>query len=690
MTRVASPNYDSCGRLLQREDAVAYRDRGHRERSQHCTPPPGLAALWRQTLGDPRVTIAVLDGPVDRSHPAFADADLTLLPTLVPAVADGGPASQHGTHVASVIFARHDGRLRGVAPRCRGLIVPIYRDGPDGSLAPCSHIDLARALLQAAQHGANVVNISGGQLEQTGTAHPLLADAVQTCAARGVLIVAAAGNQGCECLNVPAALPTVLAVGAMDSRGEPLDFSNWGQSYRTQGVLALGENIPGAIPGSGIVTQSGTSYATAVVSGVVGLLLSLQLQCGQKLDAQAVRKKILDSALGCEYQQIADCRRVLAGRLNIPGAVSQILEGVRSMDQPTDSPQQTPASPPESIDTAPPPTPAPSAPVETAAVEPADLGACTPSSPAAATPASTIEPPRRDDSTAAAPVDPGLVLPAACGCQGAAPPQLVYALGQLGTDFGTEARRDSIIQAMDPEANNPYDPHQLLAHLKKNPADAAAIIWTLNLDATPIYAIVPAGPFARETYGRLGQFLDEQLNEGVERVSVPGHITGQVRLFTGQIVPIVHPEYRGMFSWTIRALVEGVCGKPPDQNASKQDQEDYACKTKGVGDFLERVYHELRNLGITPQERAINYAATNAFNAKEIIVDALTNDMQLDTIEVERSPICRPDSDCWDVKLTFFTPSKVFEVARKVHRFTIDVSDVIPVTVGLVRSWFVR
>ena len=64
--------------------------------------------------------------------------------------------------------------------------------------------------------------------------------------------------------------------------------------------------------------------------------------------------------------------------------------------------------------------------------------------------------------------------------------------------------------------------------------------------------------------------------------------------------------------------------------------------------------------------------------------------MQLDTIDVERSPICRPDSDCWDVKLIFFNPSKVFEQARKVYRFSIDVGDLVPVTVGSVRSWFVR
>lgn len=60
--------------------------------------------------------------------------------------------------------------------------------------------------------------------------------------------------------------------------------------------------------------------------------------------------------------------------------------------------------------------------------------------------------------------------------------------------------------------------------------------------------------------------------------------------------------------------------------------------------------------------------------------------MQLDTLEVERSPIGRPDSDCWDVKLTTLNPSKVFEQARNVYRYTIDVSDLVPVTAGLVRA----
>ncbi|HXQ73399.1 MAG TPA: hypothetical protein VN844_23055, partial [Pyrinomonadaceae bacterium] len=59
----------------------------------------------------------------------------------------------------------------------------------------------------------------------------------------------------------------------------------------------------------------------------------------------------------------------------------------------------------------------------------------------------------------------------------------------------------------------------------------------------------------------------------------------------------------------------------------------------------------------------------------------------LDSITTEKSPICRPDSDCWDVKLTFFNPARRLDQAREIYRLTIDVSDVVPVTVGQVRRW---
>jgi cyanobactin maturation PatA/PatG family protease len=302
---------------------------------------PGLQQLWAETLGHPDICLAILDGPVDQSHPSLAAANLTHVETLVPNVPDRGPASHHGIHVASIIFGQHGGPVKGIAPRCRGLVVPIFKDGTDGSITPCSQLDLARAITQAVEAGADVINISGGELTPSGAAHPILADAVQACADRNVLIVAAAGNEGCECLHVPGALPSVLAVGAMDNQGSPLGFSNWGAQYGIQGILAPGENIVGASPDGGASAQSGTSYATPIVSGIAGLLLSLQLKLGQESNPQAVRTAILESAYACDPKAISDCRPFMVGSLNIPGAHSLVTKEHRggSAAQPAEGSQ---------------------------------------------------------------------------------------------------------------------------------------------------------------------------------------------------------------------------------------------------------------------------------------------------------------------------------------------------------------
>src|SRR5262245_32366242 len=128
---------------------------------------PGLSELWEETRGDPDISIAVLDGPVDLSHPCFEGAALSALSTSVSATAEAGRAVEHGTFVASLLFGRHGSAVAGVAPECRGLIVPIYADGTDGALKAATQTDLARAINQAVSGGAKVVNVSGGELSSS-------------------------------------------------------------------------------------------------------------------------------------------------------------------------------------------------------------------------------------------------------------------------------------------------------------------------------------------------------------------------------------------------------------------------------------------------------------------------------------------------------------------------------------------
>jgi len=275
--------------------------------------------------------------------------------------------------------------------------------------------------------------------------------------------------------------------------------------------------------------------------------------------------------------------------------------------------------------------------------------------------------------------------------------QLVYALGTLGYDFGSESRRDSFKQLM-PAYDlgsgtmvpaNPYDARQMVDYLASDISEARSMIWTLNIELTPVYAIEPKGAFARETYIALqellaGQIQPEDSEDYIERVSIPGILTGRtVRLFSGQVVPLIEPQNtRGLYGWKVNTLINAALGTV---SASEGEADEDAMR-RTLGSFLNRVYYDLRNLGTTSQDRALNFSVTNAFQAASTFSQAVAQGMELDSITVEKSPFCRMDSDCWDVKLKFFDPENSRR-AKKIFRFTIDVSDLIPVTLGEVKTW---
>jgi cyanobactin maturation PatA/PatG family protease len=647
-----------------------------------------LNPLWRESTGSSSICVAVLDGPADLSHPCFEGANIAQLTTLASGSANQGAATRHGTHVASIIFGRHDSLVPGIAPGCRGLIVPVFTDGGHGELAPCSQIDLARAITQAVGHGANIINISGGQLAASAESDRLLANAVQLCKDNNVLIIAAAGNDGCECLHLPAAIETVLAVGAMTGQDKPLPFSNWGEAYKAQGILALGEDVLVAATTGRVALKSGTSYATPIVSGVAALLLSIQKRHGQKPDPHGIKEVLLNTALPCAPQHSQEDQRCLAGRLNISGAYTKVVT-LTSQPMFASNPKHSMT---ESIETVASDQPTADSINHLAGIHSSEVAD------------------HRQEQLASLQVDTGIdntvdaLLPITsenplskpshgmgsqnytdtsvmasgvggdCKCSTGGTAQLVYALGQLGTDFGTQARNDSFTQAMPPDTS-------LLEYLDQNPWEAQSIIWTLNLDATPIYAILPNGAFSTVTYERLRQFLADP---SIERVSIPGYIGGKVRLMSGQVVPAIIPDVRGMCSWSTDALVASLIEISfAPQELTPAQNEDFGNR---IREFMDRIYYDFRNLGVTPQERALNFAATNLFQAASALGNKALKDRDLDSISVERSPICRPDSDCYDVKISFFDPENSRR-SRRISRYTVDVSDVVPVTVGAVRSW---
>jgi hypothetical protein len=263
-----------------------------------------------------------------------------------------------------------------------------------------------------------------------------------------------------------------------------------------------------------------------------------------------------------------------------------------------------------------------------------------------------------------------------------------------------------------PESHPPFPPPLIgppkgYRHYPAHLSEATELIWTLNIELTPVYAIRPSGNFSTETYQRLVEFLSGQVRpmddeHYVSRVSIPGVLTGEtVRLFSGQMVPVMVPHLRAMFAWNERQLILEALkqlGIDPNTDAGKT-------AARQLRNFLMRVYYELRNLGQTSQERALNFAGTNAFQAASIMVELAREHpnpptqegqaapppiplFELQSISVERSPFCRIDSDCWDVFLKFFFPESILR-ARDLYNYTIDVSDLYPVTIGLARRWSV-
>ena len=708
---------------------------------------PGVADLQASCAKAADVTIAVIDGPIDADHSVFKQARLEQRGRNIRPADTAAPSRAHGTQVASILFGQSHSALLGVAPACRGLIIPVFTDTSDGGIRPCSELDLAEAIRIALNEGADIINISAGRTSGTGAANAHLTAAIDECAQRGALVVAAAGNDGCDCMHVPAALPGVLVVGAHDETGKPMGFSNWGEAYRPRGILAPGKNITSASAGGGFASVSGTSFAAPLVTGISALLMSKLIERDEQPDGARIREAIVASAHRCDPISTGQCERYLAGRLNVPGALEHLnidpgnskpvvataQKGSVTMEQ-----DQTVAPLDDEAYASPVAADGLSAQLKSlesmVASLSQNLGALQPQT-AAPPPALIAEPPAVAPSDLAT-IPETAITPAACcdACAAAEGRQLVFALGKLSYDCGTEARMDSIQSQMpfaqwrkkksdrseedpdyDPEeeeyervfpegyspsVNNPAD---MVRFLRASPETAPALTWTLKLNDTPIYAILPQGFDVDRTFAHLVNILAMQVRSAkvvaeagenpktvpppaIERMSLPGIVNGQAHLLDGLTVPSVRPARAGMFAWRTRDLVEKLDDFP--KKGPNDDGKKGAFNPRdGLRTFLSRIYEELRNTGLSAQERAINFAATNAYQASDIFVKLRGRNLHIEKFEVVRSPVMRPDADCWDVKMTFYDPAAITTKPREVYFYTIDVSDVIPVSVGAARHW---
>ncbi|MFD0313844.1 type VII secretion-associated serine protease mycosin [Streptomyces flavalbus] len=236
---------------------------------------------WQTTKGA-GITVAVLDTGVDDQHPDLVG---NVLDThdLVGFGAGRGDATwaKHGTAMAGIIAAHGHGvnnadGVMGIAPEAKILPVRVILEDDDPARAKARKSRgnaLAEGIRWAADHGADVINLSLG--DDSASAHPEPAEdeAVQYALAKGAVVVASAGNGGekGDHISYPAAYPGVIAVTAVDRYGTRASFSTrrW---YAT--VSAPGVDVVIADPDGRYYEGWGTSAAAAFVSGTAALIRS--------------------------------------------------------------------------------------------------------------------------------------------------------------------------------------------------------------------------------------------------------------------------------------------------------------------------------------------------------------------------------------------------------------------------------
>jgi len=250
--------------------------------------PWGIARVGAPVAGNTGagIKIAVIDTGIDLNHPDLA-ANLNAGVTYVARTSSADDDNGHGTHVAGTIAALDNTiGVVGVAPDASLYPVKVLDKRGSGFWS-----DVASGIGWAASNGMNIGSMSIG-----GGANSTLETACSNAASAGVLLVAAAGNEGdgntaTTELSYPAAYSSVVAVGATDSSDHLASFSNTGSFVA---VCGPGVSVLSTYKGDGYATLSGTSMATPHASGIAALIW---VDLGSSASASSVRSELSSRAL---------------------------------------------------------------------------------------------------------------------------------------------------------------------------------------------------------------------------------------------------------------------------------------------------------------------------------------------------------------------------------------------------------
>jgi subtilisin family serine protease len=236
-----------------------------------------LVPLMQRTSGRPQVKIGLVDGPVETGHPDLADGRFQEIArnTLTSREHRDGAAWLHGTFVAGILSAKRGSLAPAICPDCTLIIRPIFAETAMGISTPsATPEELATAILDCMNAGALVINLSLALAQPSINGIRVLEEAFDEAIRRGVIVVAAAGNQGVLGSSTITRHPWVIPVVACDDLARPTNDSNLGVSIGRRGLSALGAGVTSISVEGEPLTLSGTSVATPFVTGAIALLWS--------------------------------------------------------------------------------------------------------------------------------------------------------------------------------------------------------------------------------------------------------------------------------------------------------------------------------------------------------------------------------------------------------------------------------
>jgi hypothetical protein len=251
----------------------------------------GVFDAWKTTMGDSAIKIAVIDDSFDPNHVEFKNRFVKSWNVFnySDRVYSDGQNMSHGTHVAATVAGNADNGfgISGVAPHC--MVMPIQISDRSGII---SHTSILDGVFYALKNDADVINLSlamslrgvSSQLteqEQRELSSSMLTeeaamwDEVYRIAnEEGTIIVQAAGNDAVlSALDPMKRSRQTIIVGALDRHGKISGFSNTGESVT---VYAPGVQIYSALPDNKFGPQDGTSMASPIIAGCIGLIKSVK------------------------------------------------------------------------------------------------------------------------------------------------------------------------------------------------------------------------------------------------------------------------------------------------------------------------------------------------------------------------------------------------------------------------------